>query len=487
MTDIFISYAHEDQERVRPIVDELEKHGWSVFWDKDIPPGETWESSIGKALKESHCVLVVWSEYSQDSDWVKEEADMAKKRGALIPVLITTIEPPIGFGRIQAANLAEWNNQSSYPAFQQLVAAIDSKISLSPSPVATAKPVQKKVYRQDEAYTSGYIPPGPNPAPQPQAGGYQTLLSRIPKQQAVIAASLIAFILVVMMFMSTTEKPLPTVAGSFDVPPNFALIRGGEFTMGSPESDVNRQEYETQHQVRVSDFYMSKYAVTVGDFKKFVEATGYSTDAEKGDGSYVWDGKNWIKKSGINWRFYGDSGSVREAGEYNHPVLHVSWNDAVAYCEWMSKQTGKRFRLPTEAEWEYACRAGTTTPFNTGEKLTTDQANYNGEDVNNKNPKGVSRGGTVPVDTFSPNAWGLYNMHGNVWEWCSDWFGENYYRECKAKGTVENPVGPESGSSRVLRGGGWGNNITDCRSAKRNYRPHDYRNADVGFRVVMVP
>jgi len=335
------------------------------------------------------------------------------------------------------------------------------------------------------------------------------------------------------------------------VPENFVLIRGGEFTMGSPEGEVGRDaardEYqqigvdysEIQHQVKVSDFSMSKYAVTVGEFRRFVEATGYQTDAEKPiNGCSVILSDNKFEVVGdVNWRdgkfyswwpsmgtffpgvygethsqyiytFNGDS-RMEEMGpqhthygvfiywwlslrrwfrfEESHPVLHVSWNDAVAYCKWMTKQTGKKFRLPTEAEREYACRAGTTTPFNTGSNLTTDQANYDGNYPYNKHRKGVYRENTVPVNSFAPNAWGLYNMHGNVLEWCSDWFGGRYYDECKASGTVSNPAGPATDSLRVVRGGSWGRSAEYCRSAYRNRVPPDYRFDNVGFRLVFVP
>ena len=215
----------------------------------------------------------------------------------------------------------------------------------------------------------------------------------------------------------------------------FVQIRGGEFTMGSPAGEAGHQKDETQHQVKVSDFYMSKYELTVREFRKFIEDSGYKTDAEKGDGSYVWEGKEWKKQAGINWR-HGVSGSVRPQSEENHPVVHVSWNDAVAYCEWLSKTTGNRYRLPTEEEWEYACRAGTTTPFNTGSNLTTEQANYSGNYPYNNNAKGQYRQNTVPVESFAPNAWGLYNMHGNVWEWTDSLYDK-------------------SGSLRVIRGGSW--------------------------------
>ncbi len=163
-------------------------------------------------------------------------------------------------------------------------------------------------------------------------------------------------------------------------------------------------------------------------------STGYRTDAEKECFSDITSSNGEVQRGdGVNWR-YGVSGSVRSRNEENHPVVHVSWSDAIAYCEWLSKQTGKKFRLPTEAEREYACRAGTTTPFSTGKNLTSDQANDYGNYPYNNNQKRVCRQNTVAADSFAPNAWGLYNMHGNVSEWSSDWFGGTYYDDCKAKG-----------------------------------------------------
>ena len=125
--------------------------------------------------------------------------------------------------------------------------------------------------------------------------------------------------------------------------------------------------------------------------------------------------------------------------------------------------------------------------FNTGENLTTDQANYDGNYPYNNNTKGQFRENTVPVDSLVPNAWGLCNMHGNVYEWCSDWYGQNYYDECRAKGIVENPAGPETGSNRVLRGGSWYINAGLCRSAYRRYASPDYRFSYSGFRLAFVP
>ncbi len=268
--------------------------------------------------------------------------------------------------------------------------------------------------------------------------------------------------------------------------PDFVYVTGGTFLMGSSDKEVGRAENETQHAVIISDFFCCKYAVTVAEFKRFIDESNYQTDADKANSSRIFDGKEWQDKAGINWR-HGVSGNDRKEGEYNHPVLHVSWNDAVAYCDWLSKKDGKTFRLPTEAEWEYACRAGTTTPFNTGDNITTDQANYNGNVSYDNNKKGVWRKNTVAVDSLKPNKCGLFNMHGNVWEWCSDWYGENYYDECMAKGVMENPVGPETGSNRVLRGGSWLDYAGYCRSAIRFRLAPGHRDDYVGFRLVFVP
>jgi len=230
--------------------------------------------------------------------------------------------------------------------------------------------------------------------------------------------------------------------------PEMVYITGGTFTMGSPPSEADRGSDETQHQVTVSDFYMGKYEVTFEQYDAFCDATGRTKPDDAG------------------------------RGRGTQPVINVSWDDATAYCEWLSGQTGKTYRLPTEAEWEYACRAGTTTPFNTGNCLSTSQANYNGDCPYGSCSKGEYRRKTMPVGSFSANAYGLHNMHGNVWEWCSDWYGDY------STGVQTNPKGAASGSDRVTRGGGWGSSANICRSALRYLNTPDNRENSFGFRLV---
>ena len=250
----------------------------------------------------------------------------------------------------------------------------------------------------------------------------------------------------------------------------WVSVPAGTFIMGSPETEANRRKDETQHEVTLSAFKMSKYDITVEQFKAFIDATGYVTDADKAGNSAAW-GKRIESKDGVNWKC-DIRGEVRPVTEYNHPVIHVSWSDAVAFAEWMG------CRLPTEAEWEYAARAGTTTTFYTGDNLTTSQANYDGNKPYKNYPKGEYREYTMPVGSFDPNPWGLYDMYGNVFALCSDWYGE-YPTEPQT-----NPTGPASGKNKVARGGYWGEDGYNCRSARRGTISLVFRSSKVGIRLV---
>jgi formylglycine-generating enzyme len=222
----------------------------------------------------------------------------------------------------------------------------------------------------------------------------------------------------------------------------WANIPAGSFIMGSPETEPFRKADEIPHPVTLSAFKISRYEITFEQYDMFCEATKREKPKDEG----------WGRKK--------------------QPVINVSWDDAAAFAGWIG------CRLPTEAEWEYACRAGTTTPFNTGENLTTAQANYNGNFPYNDSPKGEFRARTVPVGSFAPNAWGLYDMHGNLWEWCNDRYGD-YPQTAQA-----NPQGAEEGTFRVFRGGGWRNYAQLCRSAFRYKYFPDYRHFNIGFRIV---
>ncbi len=233
--------------------------------------------------------------------------------------------------------------------------------------------------------------------------------------------------------------------------PLLAVIPAGRFRMGSPPDEPERSESEgPQHEVIISrPFAIGVHAVTFDDYDRYADAIGSQKPADEG------------------W------------GRGNRPVINVSWEDAQAYCRWLGECTGNAYRLPSEAEWEYACRAGTKTPFHYGKRMITDQANFDGNHTYNGSAKGEYRERTLPVGSFPPNAFGLHDMHGNVWEWCQDPWRADY------EGAPTDGSAWETGgsSSRVLRGGSWRNGPCYCRAANRNVRAPDHRNYYIGFRV----
>jgi formylglycine-generating enzyme required for sulfatase activity len=240
----------------------------------------------------------------------------------------------------------------------------------------------------------------------------------------------------------------------------MVLIQGGTFTMGSPANEIDRDDDEVQHSVTVSSFYMGRTEVTQ---KEYMEVMGTNPSSLKGDNLPV-EGVNWFNAVEFCNRMSQREGLTPA---YTVNKTYVTWHrSANGYC------------LPTEAEWEYACRAGTETPFSTGNNITTKQANYDGFPYNN-NAKGTFRNKTVKVRSFSPNAWGLYNMHGNVWEWCWDLY-EEY-----ASGAQIDPAGASSGSDRIIRGGSWLVHAQFLRSANRfSISPSRVTNA-IGFRLAL--
>jgi len=280
----------------------------------------------------------------------------------------------------------------------------------------------------------------------------------------------------------------------------MVFVKGGAFQMGSTEGDSDETPVR---RVTVSDFYMGRHEVTVEEFAEFIQATGYETNADKDGGSYVWNGEDWEKKAGVNWKDDAE-GNVRPASQYDHPVIHVSWYDAVRYCNWRSEQDGLQpvytmegdevsadwnadgYRLPTEAEWEFAARSrGKRYKYAWGD---SDTPNGN---IADEKAKEIFSGWTIwenyndgyvytaPVGRFEQGELGLFDMTGNVWEWCWDWYDSDYYRNRPSA----NPKGPDEGSGRVLRGGSWYDGPSDLRCANRyNVSPGD-RSYGLGFRL----
>jgi len=291
------------------------------------------------------------------------------------------------------------------------------------------------------------------------------------------------------------------------------LIPAGKFKMGSGESPAETAAYfnkayrenfpadgmggleanffeneHPQHDVRITQpFFLGTYPVTRGQFRQFVTATSYKTDKDQDQPRLAWgwdpDKKQFSNDEKYSWQNAG----FEQTDE--HPVVNVTWNDAMAFCKWLSEKEGQTYRLPTEAEWEYACRAGTTTRYPSGDdpKTLGKVSNLVDATVKARIPDwkymiyhSDNYAFTSPVGKSKPNAFGLYDMHGNAFQWCSDWYGEKYY----AASPANDPTGPDSGMKRVIRGGTWTFRPLGARSAERNATEPDSRNCSAGFRVV---
>jgi sulfatase modifying factor 1 len=265
----------------------------------------------------------------------------------------------------------------------------------------------------------------------------------------------------------------------------MVLVPAGTFIMGD---NNGLDDEKPAHKVTITKpFYLGRCEVTVEQFRRFVEATGYATDADKGtgfQGAFGWDRATMDFK--MNEEFSWQNTGFAQSD--SHPVVNVSWNDAMEFCSWLGRKEGKTYRLPTEAEWEYACRAGTTTSYFHGNdtKGLEKVANVADAAFVSQFPEleGAIRANdghayTSPVGSFSPNAFGLRDMHGNVWEWCADWYDPEFY----AISPTNDPVGPVAGGERVYRGGGWFNCARGFRSASRSGSQPENRNLTLGFRV----
>jgi formylglycine-generating enzyme required for sulfatase activity len=413
---VFISYSSKDQSIAFEICRLLESQGLQCWIaPRDVRPGYDYDEEIIDAIDAVEAMVLILSAHSNASIHVKHEVEYAVSHGkAVFPVRIQEVLPSKKL--VLHISTKHWLDAWKPPLeakIEQLAAAIKGLLGLLEFSEIEVPPV-----RQPPVTPIAVPPAAPVQSP--------TKESAVGRKTDVVATDL---------NVQTTTKEFTVDLGN-GVKLEMVELPGGTFLMGSPEEEENRLRFEgPQHQVTVSAFAIGKYEVTQAQWQAVM-------------------GNNPSK-------FIGD----------DLPVEQVSWESAQEFCGRLSQRTGQTYRLPTEAEWEYACRAGTTGAY----AGTLEEMAWYG---------GNSGGKTHVVGQKQPNAWGLYDMHENVWEWCQDWFDGDYYSQSPAI----DPQGPglSSNLSRVRRGGGWlafaGED--DCRSASRNNFGPCYHNSSIGFRLV---
>lgn len=288
------------------------------------------------------------------------------------------------------------------------------------------------------------------------------------KKTKVILFSVIGVLMAAAAFFALTNMKKDGTKTDF-IAPETTLVNGGQFIMGSSAEDADENE-KPAHSVQLGGFEIGKYEVTIAQFKAFINETGYKTSAEEEGFSSVYSDTGWVKTDSVNWEFdlYGKK-VINETEKF--PVIHISWTDATKYCNWLSKKTGKRYRLPSEAEWEFASKSGgkDSAVLYSGDS-SLDKVGWYDEN---------SQKQIHPVGQKVPNKLGIYDMSGNVMEWVSDWFAEDYYKNTDSK----SPTGPKTGDYKVMRGGSWSVSNYLCRTSSRLAYIPNGRGANIGFRV----
>jgi formylglycine-generating enzyme required for sulfatase activity len=284
-----------------------------------------------------------------------------------------------------------------------------------------------------------------------------------------------AGVLIANIYISRQEKPVNKVPVQASPPtpsfptPEMINVRGGSFQMGSVGAEAQPNEGPV-HTVNLGSFSISKYEITVKQFLQFINDTKHVTTSDTLGFSWIYNGSDWVKGNYVNWT-YDIHGKLVDMDNMDMPVVHVSWLDAIAYCNWLSKKTNQKFRLPTEAEWEFAARGGNSS----GQYL------FSGSNDLSLVAwfAGNSRQSLSKVGQKQPNELGIYDMSGNVMEWCYDFYSENYYETAKS----DNLSGPSTGTEKVARGGSWSTPEQVCRSTFRIAYPETSRGGSIGFRI----
>ena len=451
MADIFLSYSRVDRPTAQIIAEALEAEGFSVWWDKILRAGQTYDEVTETMLRDSHVVIVLWSQTSVKSKWVRAEATQGQRNCVLVPAMIEDAERPIMFELTQTADLIGWSGDRSDERWTNYVDDLRRALEM-PKPSGAAV--------QDA--TPVVAPPAPVAEPTPPPITSEPVVTRAPApaadpapasvepKKAKKASNPLPVLIVGLAvlggggwyayqnFLSNggpSNGPTGDISSPLcEVCPDMVAIEGGTFTMGSPDDEANRTGNEgPQREVSISAFRISQTEITRAQWQLCVDAGGCN--------------------------------SPQGSGDADSPVTGINWDEAVGYTTWLSANSDETYRLPSEAEWEYAARAGQTTPYWWG-------VTYPGP--------GASASAVEAARSMPANGYGVSGMLGNVREWVADCYVNNY-RDAPRDGSA---VTAGDCSRPVVRGGSFKTGAAEHRAASRARFSKGTKDSALGFRVV---
>ncbi len=519
---VFISYSVEDSRLATEVCGRLEAADIGCWIaPRDVRPGSEWTEAIMEAIEATTILAVLVSRASNGSEFVQRELECATSLKKLILPIRLDREPLSASLRFLLSS-SHWMSIHDGGVEQHGAAITDAvRAMLAQRPSAPRAPDRE----QEETRPASVRPPLLQAA-KPHPGAVDVVSRWLGTRAGKLGATIVTLLVVAVVAFAmrrwidstlqlvmgsqtgTTKPPVrppdreppPRIddASTVDAHPKpeaplitnslgmkLVRIAPGTFRMGSPEGEPYREEIENSFDCTISKaFYMGATEVTRGQFQAFVDATGYITDAERSGFSDRWTAEGWEQVRGHSWKSAVFGQTAR------HPVVDVSWTDAAAFCEWLSKQESARYSLPTEAQWEYCYRAGSTTIWPWGTTPEEAQQEGNAADIA---AKGADDGlvnyfpfddgyvASAPVASFKPNPWGIYDMFGNVREWCMDWYWDY------PGSAATDPAGSRPAKWRMVRGSSFGNSPAASRSANRARTPAAVPSAQhIGFRVVML-
>ncbi len=428
VADVFLSYKREDADTARRIADALRDSGISVWWDDGITPRQAWDSEIEQAISAASTVVVLWSPRSVSSEWVRTEAHYGKDRGKLVPAIVEACSIPIAFTLTQTVNLTAWNGDREDRQWRKLLTWITDLISTKPG--------------------NANLPPGLVAAGTPNV--YRDAIGSLPSGDPIYDGAFIS-----------PYSPPGTLFRDGEQMPVLRIVPKGLFLLGASSDDPDRAPFEMP-QKRIdlpASFAIGVYPVLITEYIKLIGALPAAEAAPEPD-------RSWFS------RFRATSQPAPQLVERatpptGIPVTNISCDEAQAFCNRLSAASQQSYRIPSEAEWEYACRAGSLSRYSCGDSIDSTRAAF------------ALASGPIPVGTFPPNSFGLYDMHGNVREWTADLWHDSY----DLTPQDGRPALDGHSSMSIVRGGGWRDSAPMLRSAARMRATRSIRADVIGFRV----